>query len=153
MNRLLAVQAAMIALIDAQEDKNPDREQPLNWELIHMISSARLAWLMAEERGEDPTLAACACSVHALSRIVPEEREGNGGTVAAFLTGLNLFTPSEIAAISAAVASPAEKNACSASLEEIVKDADIVDAHLYGVPFSDPGHKERFDRWNRRHAL
>ncbi len=157
MNRLLAVQSAMLSLIEAQEDKIPDREQPLSWERIHMISSARLAWLMAEERGEDPSLAACACSVHELGRIVTGRQEGHAqaGKIAAaeFLTGLDLFTPSEIAAIAAAVEKHVEKSICGTPLEEIVKDADVVDAHLYGLPFTAPGQKERFDRWNRRHAL
>ena len=38
-----------------------DRDETLDWERMHMASSARLAYLMAQERGVDPDLAACAC--------------------------------------------------------------------------------------------
>lgn len=157
MNRLLAVQTAMLSLIQEQEGSCPDRDEPLSWECIHMVGSARLAWLMAEERGEDPCLAACACSVHDIGRVVTGRQEGHAeaGRQASreFLAALDLFSPAELDAISAAVANHSKKDVQGTALEEIVKDADVVDSHLYGCPFSSPTHKARFERWTRRHAL
>lgn len=157
MNRLLTVQTAMLSLIDAQEGRIARRDQPLSWERIHMIGSARMAWLMAEERGEDPVLAACACSVHDLGRILTGRQEGHaeaGETAAVeFLSGLELFSPAELEAIAAAVANHSKKEERGTPLEEIVKDADVVDSHLYGSPFSTPAHKARYDHWAHRHAV
>lgn len=157
MNRLLAVQTAMLSLIQEQEGSCPDRDEPLSWERIHMVGSARLAWLMAEERGEDPCLAACACSVHDIGRVLTGRQEGHAeeGRQAsrAFLATLDLFSPAELDTISAAVANHSQKDVQGTALEEIVKDADVVDSHLYGCPFSSPAHKARFERWTRRHAL
>lgn len=157
MNRLLAVQTAMLSLIQEQEGSCPDRDESLSWERIHMVGSARLAWLMAEERGEDPCLAACACSVHDIGRVVTGRQEGHAeaGRQASreFLAALDLFSPAELDAISAAVANHSKKDVQGTALEEIVKDADVVDSHLYGCPFSSPAHKARFERWTRRHAL
>ena len=157
MNRLLAVQTAMLSLIQAQEGSCPDREEPLSWEEIHMVGSARLAWLMAEERGEDPCLAACACSVHDIGRVLTGRQEGHAeaGCQACreFLAPLDLFSPAELDTISSIVANHSKKDVRGTALEEIIKDADVVDTHLYGNPFPSPFHKERFERWTRRHAL
>ena len=157
MNRLLAVQTAMLSLIQDQEGSCPDRDEDLNWERIHMVGSARLAWLMAEERGEDPCLAACACSVHDIGRVLTGRQAGHAeaGRQACidFLAPLGLFSPAEIEVIAAAVAHHSQKDIQGTALEEIVKDADVVDSHLYGNPFSSPSHKDRFDHWTRRHAL
>lgn len=157
MNRLLSVQTAMLDLIQAQEGKLPERDQSLNWERIHMVGSARLAWIMAEERGEDPSLAACACSVHDIGRILTGRQEGHAETgreaCLEFLSPLSLFSPAELELISRVVANHSRKSEQGAALEEIIKDADVVDSHLCGSPFTMPGQKERFDRWTHRHAL
>lgn len=157
MNRLLAVQTALLELIDAQEGKLPQRDEPLSWERVHMASAARIGWLMAEERGEDPCLAACACAVHDIGRIVTGRQEGHAEAgrepVRGFLGGLELFSGGEIDLIACAVACHSSKTAIGSPLEEIVKDADVVDCRLYGLPFTKEGQKERFDRWTHRHSL
>ena len=157
MNRLLTVQTAMLSLIQAQEGKCAQRDEPLSWECIHMVGSARLAWQMAEERGEDPCLAACACSVHDIGRVLTGRQEGHAeaGRQASldFLSSLELFSPAELEAISTIVANHSKKDIQGTCLEEIVKDADVVDCRLYGNPFPSPHHQDRFERWTRRHAL
>ena len=50
----------MLDYIAQQEGSIPDRDESLDWERIHMASSAQLAWQMALERGADPELTACA---------------------------------------------------------------------------------------------
>ena len=147
----------MLNLIQAQEGKLAQRDQSLNWERIHMVGAARLAWIMAEERGEDPSLAACACSVHDIGRILTGRQDGHAeaGREASleFLSGLGLFSPAERSLIASAVANHSRKNEQGTPLEEIIKDADVVDSHLYGSPFTMEGQRERFERWSHRHAL
>ena len=50
MNRLLKLENLLLDVINMQEGKIEDRDETLNWERIHMASSARLAWEMALER-------------------------------------------------------------------------------------------------------
>ena len=157
MNRLLTVHNAMLALIQAQEGMLPQRDESLDWERIHMVGSARMAWLMAEEWGEDPALAACACAVHDIGRVITGQQAGHAeaGVSAArdLLSSLNCFTPAELEKILQAVANHSKKAIQGTPLEEIVKDADVVDSHLYGHPFVSPAHRERYERWSHRHAL
>ena len=63
MNRLLELENLILDVINQQEGKIEDRDETLNWERIHMASSARLAWEMALERkNADPEIAACAAA-------------------------------------------------------------------------------------------
>ena len=157
MNRLLTVHNAMLTLIQSQQDKLLERDESLSWECIHMVGSARMAWLMAEEWGEDPVLAACACAVHDIGRVLTGKQAGHAeaGVSAAreLLTSLNIFTPSELERMLQAVANHSKKAIQGTPLEEIVKDADVVDSYLYGHPFVSPAHRDRYERWSHRHAL
>ena len=77
MKKILQVQEALMELIE-KYDKIPERrDQPIIWEKVHMASSARLAYMMAEERGVDPVKAACACSIHDIGRIINGRQEGH----------------------------------------------------------------------------
>lgn len=157
MNRLLTVENAMLALIHDQEGCPDVRDEPLDWERIHMVGSARMAWLMAEEWGVDPVLAACASAVHDIGRVLTGRQAGHAEAgrqaVRGFLAPLGVFTPEELEQIVQAVANHSKKAVQGTPLEEIVKDADVVDTHLYGLPLSSPSHRERFERWSHRHAL
>ena len=45
MNRLLELEVKLNQVIDQQEGKVSERDETLDWERIHMASSARCAWL------------------------------------------------------------------------------------------------------------
>ena len=65
MNRLLKIQIQLNKVIGEQEGKVAERDESLDWERLHMASSARCAWILAMQRGGcDPELAACAAAVH-----------------------------------------------------------------------------------------
>lgn len=73
-SRLERMQEAYLDYIAAQEGKLLDRDETLNWERMHMASCARLGYLMAQERGVDPDLSACACAIHDIGRVVTGAR-------------------------------------------------------------------------------
>ena len=100
MNRLLELENLILDVINQQEGKIEDRDETLNWERIHMASSARLAWEMALERkNADPEIAACAAAVHDFGRILTGRQKGHAEAgyepVRVFLKESGLFTEEE----------------------------------------------------------
>ena len=105
--------------------------------------------MLAEERGVDPILAAAACAVHDYGRIITGRQEGHAEAgylpVQEFLKKLEpkLFTDDEIAQIALAVKNHSKKGEVGTKLEEIVKDADVLDFYQYGYNMA---RKEQQDR-------
>ena len=159
MNRVLELESAVLEIIREQEGKNIPRDESLAWEVLHMASCARLAWTMAEERDVDPELAACAAAVHDFGRILTGKQEGHAemgyAPVREFLTATRLFEPWQIDAIADAVRHHSSKDTVGTPLEEIVKDADVVDCFQYGIQgaLNDPEREKRYQNWTRRHAI
>lgn len=152
MNRLLKLENLLLDVIDQQEGKIADRDETLNWERIHMASSARLAWEMALEREEeDPEIAACAAAVHDFGRILTGRQKNHAEAgyepVRVFLKESGLFTEEETEIIAMAVKNHSSKTEVGTAVEEIVKDADVVDCYQYGYPFDRPEKEERYRAW------
>ena len=152
MNRLLKLENLLLDVINQQEGKCMDRDETLNWERIHMASSARLAWEMALERNDaDPEIAACAAAVHDFGRILTGRQKNHAEAgyepVRAFLKESGLFTEEETEIIAMAVKNHSSKTETGTAVEEIVKDADVVDCYQYGYPFDRPEKEERYRAW------
>lgn len=151
MNRLFKLQKALLAEID-KYDKLVDtkRDQPIEWERIHMASCAKLGYLMGEKRGMDPILAATACAVHDYGRIMNGVQEGHAEygyePVMAFLKGTELFNEEEIKAIGLAVKNHSKKGEIGEPLEEIVKDADILDFVHFGMRPAREDQQQRYEK-------
>lgn len=150
MNRVAQLQCMLLDMMDML-DKDAPWDETLSWERLHMASSARIAWLLALERGADPELCAAAAAVHDFGRIVTglQENHAEAGyePVQGFLRYSGLFTEDEIAVISEAVKNHSRKTEAGALIEEIVKDADVIDCYQYGLPFDRPEKKERYEAW------
>jgi uncharacterized protein len=157
MNKLMKLQTALLRLIDEQEGKLTQRDETLDWERLHMVSCARIGWLMAEEQGVDPQLAACACSIHDIGRILTGKQEGhaeNGYDPAKeFLKETGLFPDSEIELLAASTKNHSKKLEVGQPVEEIVKNADVVDCYQYGLPFAREEQKKRYNMWINRHSV
>lgn len=153
MNRLLKLEEKLLELIDAQEGKMPaeERDESLAWERIHMSSSARCAWLLAMQRGTDPELSACAAAVHDFGRILTGKQPGHAEAgyepVKVFLKEAGIFSEKEIETIALAVKNHSLKTETGTPIEEIVKDADVIDCYQYGAPFDRPEKEVRYNAW------
>ena len=158
MNRLLKLENMLLEVIDKQEGKKENRDETLNWERLHMASSARIAWQIAMKRNAmqqahrvDPEIAACAAAVHDFGRILTGIQKGHAEAgfvpVKVFLKETELFSEEEIYIIAEAVKNHSSKTVEGAPLEEIVKDADVVDCYQYGLPFDRSEKEQRYRKW------
>lgn len=155
MNRIFTLQQAILTTIDEYQNIDRSDAPPLDWERIHMISCAKVGYMLAMERGLDPDLSACACAVHDFGRILTGSH-GNHGEAGAMpvqhlLRETGLFTEEEITRISLAVANHSKKGEVGAALEELVKDADLIDYASYGQTFKRQEQIDRFERLTKWH--
>ena len=150
MKRLLRLQSQLLREIEKYEQLVPERDKFIDWERVHMASCARLGYLMAESRGVDPELASCACAVHDYGRITTgkQERHAEAGYLPGkeFLRNTELFTEEEIEIIALAITNHSRKSEIGTPIEEIVKDADVIDFYQYGFGFSREEQKLRYER-------
>lgn len=150
----MILQGALLAEIEKyakkHEENKVELDYPMDWERIHVISCGKLGYLMAEKRGVDPILAACACAVHDYGRIITGKQANHAEVgyepVKKFLRGLNLFTEREVEDIAISVKNHSNKSQIGTPLEEIVKDADVLDFHQYGYEMPRPEQQKRLNR-------
>ena len=152
MNRVALLQLELLKIIDAQ-DTSVQRDETLDWERLHMASSARAAWLLGLRRVVNPELAAAAAAVHDYGRIITGKQAGHAEAgyhpVQEFLKGTGLFSPDEIAVIAMAVKNHSSKTVVGTPIDEIVKDADVIDCYQYGLPFDRPEKRARYEAWEK----
>lgn len=150
MKRLLRLQSQLLREIEKYEKLVSERDKPVDWERVHMASCARLGYLMAQFRGVDPELAACACAVHDYGRIITGRQEGHAeaGYLPGkeFLKATGLFSDEEIECLAASIHNHSRKSETGTPIEEIVKDADVIDFYQYGFGFSREEQKIRYER-------
>ena len=115
MKKILRLQSALLKEIDKYEKLVPERSHFIDWERVHITSCAKIGYMLAEERGVDPILAAAACAVHDYGRIITGKQPGHAEAgylpVQEFLKNLDpkLFTEDEIAQIAIAVKNHSKK--------------------------------------------
>ena len=151
MKRFYALQKELLKVINQYECLIPNRDIEADWERLHISSCAKLGYLLAEERGLDPELAACACAIHDYGRILTGKQKGHAEAgyepSRDFLAATGLFSMDEVEQIALSVKNHSNKGEVGNPLEEIVKDADILDYYQYG------NEKMREDQMKRLNAL
>ena len=150
MKRFFYLQKALLREIDRYALEVPERDLDPDWERVHISSCAKLGYQMAEERGLDPDLAACACAVHDYGRIITGRQEGHAEAgylpVMDFLRETRLFSEEEILQLGSSTRNHSKKGEQGTELEEIVKDADILDFYQYGHLKMREDQKSRLER-------
>jgi uncharacterized protein len=150
MNRVLKVMSEILKVINMQ-DTAVQRDETLDWERVHMASTARIAWILALQRGENPEISAVAAAVHDYGRIITGRQinhaEAGYLPVQSFLKSTGLFNSEEIRIVAEAAKNHSSKTVIGTPVEEIVKDADVIDCYQYGLPFDRPEKKTRYDAW------
>jgi uncharacterized protein len=135
------------------------RDETVEWEKIHSVSSARTGARLAVSRGVNPLLALSACALHDLGRIINGKQDGHAQAgcqpakellrkITADDGVTPLFSDGDIAQIAEAVKNHSKKDEIGSPLDEIVKDADLIDMAVFGAPFSREAQRVRFERIN-----
>lgn len=136
MKRFFHLQKALLREIDRYSLEVPVRDLDPDWERVHISSCAKLGYQLAEKRGLDPDLAACACAVHDYGRIITGRQEGHAEAgylpVMDLLRETRLFSEDEIRQLGQSTRNHSKKGERGTELDEIVKDADILDFYQYG---------------------
>ena len=150
MKKILRLQSALLKEIDKYEELIPERDHFIDWERVHISSCAKIGYMLAEERGVDPVLAACACACHDYGRIITGKQSGHAEAgyepVKGFLKNTGLFTEDEIEQIATAVKNHSKKAEIGTPLEEIVKDADVLDFYQYGYEMPRKEQQNRLEK-------
>jgi uncharacterized protein len=150
MKRLLRLQSQLLREIEKYEKQVPERDKFIDWERVHMASCARLGYLLAESRGVNPELAACACAIHDYGRIITGKHAGHAEAgylpVKEFLEKTGLFNEEEIEELAISVKNHSRKGEVGTPIEEIVKDADVIDFYQYGIRFDRDEQRLRYER-------
>ena len=149
MNKIFLLQTQLLAAIDSSGG-DAGRDYPLDWERIHMASCAKIGQLLAVKRGVDPELAAIACSLHDFGRIVTGKQSNHAANgyepVKRFLTATGQFDAAEIELLAQAAKNHSSKQEVGTALEEIVKDADVLDCHQYGQALERQEQRDRLQK-------
>jgi uncharacterized protein len=151
-NRIYAVQCAVLQTIEIHDRDGMHRDETIEWEKLHMVSSAQAGARLAKLRGVDAELAACACALHDIGRIISGQQAGHAeagfAPASELLDSLGCFRSDEISEIAVAVKNHSNKSEVSAPLDEIVKDADVLDMEYYGRALPRAEQRQRLE-----HAL
>ncbi|HCX65167.1 MAG TPA: metal-dependent phosphohydrolase [Eubacteriaceae bacterium] len=149
-NRAFAVQRFLLKKIDLYDNKTFERDYPIDFERIHMSSSATLGKILAKKRGVNSEMASIACCLHDYGRIVSGVQDNHAEAgyepVKSFLEETALFTEDEIETIALAAKNHSSKNVVGTPIEEIVKDADVFDCWQYQIPMNRPEQKIRLEK-------
>jgi uncharacterized protein len=147
MNRILTTQIRLLNKIASYENQEIERDYPLDWERIHMVSCAKIGQILAIKRHVNPELAAIACALHDFGRIVTGKQADHAVAgyqpLKVFLDDSSDFTAAEIEALAYAAKNHSNKQEVGTPLEEVVKDADVLDCYQYGQPLERQEQRER----------
>jgi len=154
MNRTYKIQRKLMEQIAELEQIGMQRDTSLNWERIHSVSCSRNGYFLALERGVDAELAAIACSVHDYGRIITGKQPGHAAAgdepLRLFLMESGHFNGEEIAVIAQAARNHSRKGETGTPIEEIVKDADVLECYWYGIAIEKDEYRRRLDRLQGR---
>ena len=149
MNRIFTIQTRLLKEIALQEQQNVDRDYPLDWERIHLSSCAKIGQLLALKRNVDPEMASIACSLHDFGRIMTGKQANHAPAgyqpLKTFLAANSdlAFTAEEREALAQAAKNHSNKKDIGTPLEEIVKDADVLDCYQYGQQLKRQEQRDR----------
>ncbi|NMA68670.1 MAG: HD domain-containing protein [Desulfitobacterium sp.] len=149
INHMDKIYALLGELEEKDRENGLERDYPLSWERVHAASCAQIGRLLAQKRGVDIELAALACSIHDIGRWYTGRQKDHAlygeEPVRKFLASYSLEEKDK-EEITQAVIHHSEKDMIGSPIEEIVKDADILDCYLHGDKITKPYHVARLEK-------
>lgn len=132
------VRAALATSLMAAAERGGG-EIPVSQDLFHIVGTVNLAVLLAEHRGVDRDLAEAAMLLHDIGRLDTGSIAGHNlrsAEIAPAILSQAGFTDEQIAQIRQAIATHSNKLETGNPLEELVRDADVLDGYLRGRPIT-----------------
>lgn len=123
------------SLMNNLEKQTIERDYPIIWERIHATSCAQIGRMLAEKRNVDTEQAALACAIHDIGRWISGRQSDHapkGEEPARLFLAEGKGTEETREQIVLAVINHSKKEQIGTPLEEIVKDADILDCYWHG---------------------
>ena len=149
MDRMKKVQYMYLEYID-KHDTSDKRDSSKSWEKVHMASCGRVGYILAKKRGLDADLAGTAAAIHDIGRVVTGIQKGHAEAgyeqAREFLKATGLFTDDEVEMLAVSVKNHSSKSVIGSPLDEIVKDADVLDFHMYGYEMPRKEQKDRLEK-------
>lgn len=136
-------------LLDDLEVQKMERDYPILWERIHATSCAQIGRLLAEKRGVDKEMAALACALHDMGRWISGRQADHapkGENLAREFLHRADISEAQRELIVQAIIHHSEKEKTGTALQEIVKDADILDCYWHGDIITKPYHVARLQQ-------
>jgi len=136
-------------LLDDLEAQTIERDYPIIWERVHATSCAQIGRMLAEKRGVDVEQAGLACALHDIGRWISgrqSEHAPKGEEPVRGFLAEKMGTVEVKEQIVQAVIKHSKKDEIGTPLEEIVKDADILDCHWHGEDITKPFHIARLKK-------
>ena len=145
LNRIEQVREKVDRIVSAM----PEEEQ--NAAHAHLHGVSLYCAMLARKRRENEELALIAGLLHDVWRCATLQSQDHAHKGAAMareiLSGLNLFTESEIAQISTAIYNHSDKLQIHTVFDEVLKDADVLE-HVFSQPLSlvQSNEQERYEK-------
>ncbi len=112
--------------------------------VAHLTAVAKFSFLLASRRSLNPELAYISGILHDLYAFTHDRREHalHGSILASgVLKSLNIFTQQEIDVVVSAIKHHSDKKKEHDPMDEVLKDADVMD-HFLSDPFQSPSMKD-----------
>lgn len=130
------VRAALVTYLQAAAERDGGAVA-IAPDIFHTVGAVNLAILLAERRGIDRELAVGAMLLHDIGRLETGSKAGHGlrsaEIASAILTDAG-FSAEQVAEICQAIATHTNKLETGSPLEELVRDADVLEFYLSGAP-------------------
>lgn len=139
----------IFTLLNDLEEQAIERDYPIIWERVHATSCGQIGRMLAEKRGVDVEQSALACALHDIGRWVSGrqyEHAPKGEDPVRHFLAEKKGTEEAKEQIVQAVINHSKKDEIGSPLEEIVKDADILDCHWHGEDIMKPFHIARLKK-------
>lgn len=140
MNRIEAVRSEINKLIEKNSDPEVKRIA-----YIHLYGVAQACAVIAAKRGLDSELSVIAGMMHDIYSYTAGDRVNHAERGAAIcrsiMTDMRIFTCDEIKTVFSAVYHHSDKSSVHAPLDELLKDADVMQ-HCYYNPLYAPAPRE-----------
>jgi len=136
-------------VLDDLDQKKMDRDYPVLWEKVHATSCAQVGRMLAQRRGQDAALAALACAIHDIGRWFSGQQADHarrGEEPARWFLQQSGLDSERQDRIVQAVINHSDKEAVGSPLDELVKDADILDCFWHGDDITRPFHAARLKK-------